>query len=63
MITIILSGEKFVRRVNLLPGVTCKPTGQKDEIMLEGNDIENVSRFMSFLSLFLCVLSSHLNLV
>eukprot|EP00116_Pleurobrachia_bachei_P010837 sb/3471099/ len=37
-------GEKFVRKVNLLPGVTCKPTGNKDEIMLEGNDIENVSR-------------------
>ena len=33
-----------MRRVNLMPGVTCRPTGQKDEIMLEGNDIENVSR-------------------
>merc|ERR1711998_427915 len=37
-------GEKFIRRVNLLPGVTCKSTGAKDEYMLEGSDIENVSR-------------------
>ena len=37
-------GEKYVRRVNLMPGVTCKQTGNKDEIMVEGNDVEFVSR-------------------
>ena len=37
-------GEKFVRKVNMMPGVTAKSTGAKDEIMIEGNDVEMVSR-------------------
>nr|ABW23164.1 ribosomal protein rpl9 [Arenicola marina] len=38
-------GEKFTRRVNMLPGVICTAsTAQKDEFILEGNDIELVSR-------------------
>ena len=38
-------GEKFTRKVVMLPGVTCKTsTAQKDELILEGNDIELVSR-------------------
>ena len=37
-------GEKYVRRVNIMPGVTCKQTDNKDEIMVEGNDVEFVSR-------------------
>lgn len=37
-------GEKFNRKVNMLRGVTIKPSGQKDEFILEGNDIELVSR-------------------
>ena len=38
-------GEKFTRKVSMLPGVTCKSsTAQKDELILEGNDIELVSR-------------------
>ncbi|XP_015928691.1 large ribosomal subunit protein uL6 [Parasteatoda tepidariorum] len=38
-------GEKIVRRVNMLPGVVCKnSTAQKDELLLEGNNIESVSR-------------------
>ena len=37
-------GEKFTRRVNMLPGVTCKPSGAKDEFILDGNDIEKVSK-------------------
>jgi large subunit ribosomal protein L9e len=38
-------GERIIRRVNMYPGVTCaSSTRQKDEIILEGNDIELVSR-------------------
>ncbi|RNA03806.1 60S ribosomal L9 [Brachionus plicatilis] len=37
-------GERIIRRVNMYPGVTCSPSGQKDEIIVEGNDIELVSR-------------------
>merc|ERR1711976_166548 len=38
-------GEKFTRQVRMLPGVKCSASqGQKDEFILEGNDIELVSR-------------------
>ncbi|CAM4780273.1 unnamed protein product [Rotaria magnacalcarata] len=38
-------GEKFVRRVRMQPGVKItSSTKQKDELILEGNDIELVSR-------------------
>lgn len=38
-------GEKRIRLVNLLPGVTCeKSANVKDEIILSGIDIEYVSR-------------------
>ena len=37
-------GEKYVRRVAMFPGVTCVQTGQKDEIAIEGNDLELVSQ-------------------
>lgn len=38
-------GEKFTRRVNMLKGVTCTAsTKQKDLFVLEGNDIELVSK-------------------
>ncbi|EDO41746.1 predicted protein [Nematostella vectensis] len=37
-------GEKYVRRVRMRPGVICNnQTGTKDEIIIEGNDIELVS--------------------
>ena len=38
-------GEKIVRVVNMLPGVTCERSAAvKDELVLTGNDIELVSR-------------------
>ena len=37
-------GERIIRRVTMYPGVTCVPSKVKDEIILEGNDIELVSR-------------------
>jgi len=38
-------GEKRVRIVKMLDGVTvAKDKGTKDQLVLEGNDIENVSR-------------------
>jgi len=37
-------GEKYVRRVSMSPGVKCVQTGQKDEIAIEGNDLELVSQ-------------------
>ena len=42
-------GEKFVRRVKMQPGVKISSsTKQKDELILEGNDIELVSRSGKF---------------
>ena len=37
-------GEKYTRHVRMGEGVTCKPTGVKDEIKVEGNDLEKVSQ-------------------
>ncbi|GFR72087.1 60S ribosomal protein L9 [Elysia marginata] len=37
-------GEKFTRHVDMLKGVTFKPSGVKDEFIVQGNDIELVSR-------------------
>ena len=37
-------GEKYTRTVNMRPGVTCCSTGTKDEIKVEGNDLELVSQ-------------------
>ena len=37
-------GEKYTRIVSMRDGVICKPSGQKDEIIVEGNDIELVSQ-------------------
>ncbi len=37
-------GEKIVRRIPMLPGVTIDVTGVKDEIVLRGNSISNVSQ-------------------
>lgn len=36
-------GEKYIRVVKMRDGVTCRPSGNKDEIIVEGNDIELVS--------------------
>lgn len=38
-------GEKALRKVQMLPGVTCvNSKAQKDELILESNDVEAVSR-------------------
>jgi len=37
-------GEKYVRKVRMHEGVTCQNSGQKDELIVEGNDIEAVSQ-------------------
>jgi large subunit ribosomal protein L9e len=37
-------GEKIIREVRMREGVICKPSGNKDEIIVEGNDIELVSQ-------------------
>ncbi|GFS96033.1 60S ribosomal protein L9 [Nephila pilipes] len=37
-------GEKIVRHVNMQLGVTCQNSTQKDELIIQGNDIELVSR-------------------
>ncbi|KAL0478911.1 ribosomal protein L9 [Acrasis kona] len=37
-------GEKFVRRVEMIEGVTVKMTGNKDEIQVEGNSLDSVSQ-------------------
>ena len=36
-------GEKVTRTVHMHDGVTVKPSGNKDELYVEGNDIEKVS--------------------
>lgn len=37
-------GEKFIRKVKMAPGVTVyNSPKQKDELIIEGNDIEDVS--------------------
>merc|ERR1712003_53943 len=36
-------GERYIRIVKMRDGVICKQSGQKDEIIVEGNDIELVS--------------------
>lgn len=48
-------GENYTRTVHMRSGVTCTPTGLKDEVKLEGNDLEKVSQsglFISNISLY-----------
>ena len=46
-------GEKIIRRVVMGEGVTCvNSTAQKDELILQGNDIESVSRSGKILAFF-----------
>lgn len=43
MVVIVAVGEKVVRKCPMLEGVTIAEGG-KDELVLTGNDIENVSQ-------------------
>lgn len=46
-------GEKFIRRVRMAPGVTVSnSTAQKEELIVQGNSLEDVSRSGLFLFLF-----------
>merc|ERR1712203_1131620 len=42
-------GEKIIRKVGMRDGVTIKPSGQKDEFIIEGNDLEKVSQSAALL--------------
>jgi ribosomal protein L6P/L9E len=47
-------GEKYIRKVRMAPGVTVvNSTKQKDELILEGNSIEDVSRSGNLIALIL----------
>ncbi|PAA74390.1 hypothetical protein BOX15_Mlig026440g3, partial [Macrostomum lignano] len=48
-------GEKNNRTVNMLRGVTVSQTGVKDEIQLDGNDIEAVSHSAALIQQCCCV--------
>lgn len=48
-------GEKTTRVIKLLPGVTVATGKQKDEIVLSGNDIENVSQSAATIQQSTCV--------
>lgn len=48
-------GEKYQRTVRMRRGVTAAPTGVKDEIKVEGNDLELVSQSGKSVSIYLCV--------
>uniref|UniRef100_A0A1I8JPY0 Cysteine protease n=1 Tax=Macrostomum lignano TaxID=282301 RepID=A0A1I8JPY0_9PLAT len=48
-------GEKNNRTVNMLRGVTVSQTGVKDEIQLEGNDVEAVSHAAALIQQCCCV--------
>nr|CAG4638738.1 EOG090X0DNU [Cyclestheria hislopi] len=43
-------GEKFIRKVKMMGGVTVvNSTAQKDELVLQGNDVEAVSQSAAFI--------------
>lgn len=44
-------GEKYIRRVKMAPGVTVSNSAkQKDELIIEGNSLEDVSRSGKYLT-------------
>ena len=47
-------GEKYTRTVRMRTGVKCSSTGNKDEIQVEGNDLELVSQSGKWSSLSMC---------
>ena len=54
-------GEKRVRHIDMLEGVTCiKSEAQKDEIFLEGNDVENVSCSGNYLLVYILYIAAQI---
>lgn len=48
-------GEKYIRKVKMSKGVTViNSPKQKDELIIEGNSLENVSRSGNFLKISCC---------
>ena len=50
-------GEKYTRTVRMRSGVKCSSTGNKDEIKVEGNDLELVSQSGKWSSLYIHLLA------
>ena len=56
-------GEKYIRVVHMRDGVICRPSGNKDEIIVEGNDVESVSNSGKTYYIYTSKYSSHVKAI